>query len=285
VAATEGALAGLSHRFPLVGLKLSLDTGPGVQLRGLGLSVPVLPARVADLTGTLQEPLLQGSASAIKGVVRVPTGTLDIRTAHVDYMVKPRAGAAEEIRTPLELTGKIRAEGETTVQSAEAVGGRPGPVHLYVSVSGDIPRDVRVQLRAVPNLTDAQIVALLGAQPLPGLSSSTSGGGDVLSEQALNILAAGFKTAVLEPVEAELVRVLGLTEFSINFGFNQEVDLRVGKYLIRNLEVSYRRSLGRAGGEGYLLGLSYRLKDRLHVTYTTNELGESRVQASYDTSF
>jgi autotransporter translocation and assembly factor TamB len=81
---------------------------------------------------------------------------------------------------------------------------------------------------------------------------------------------------VFEPLEAQLRSLLGLSEFAVSFGVNQPAELRVGKYLVKNLLVSYQRSLGTGSLEDWWLSVSYEVSPGNVVSYYARSDGETR---------
>lgn len=278
-------LRGLPLWVPTPTFDVRLSAGEGVLLRGMGVTVPVAPGEMAHLTGTLQSPNLSGSLSAREGAVRVPTGALQIKQAKITYALAPVGPPAEGERTDLALTGKVDIRGERLFTNVELPGWGVTPLQVHMAVEGEIPNDIHVRLWSEPPLQEEQLVAMLGAESLGGL---TGGGGaeeTTVSQQALSMLAAGFRATIFEPIETELMRLLQLSEFNVRFGFNQETEVRLGKYLVKDLLVSYQHSVGGGGDDRYQLSLSYRLKNRVFVAYTTNERNENRVKLTYDVPF
>ena len=281
----EREYRGLSRRYPSPVFDVRLNTGQDVCLRGMGVTVPIALSPVAHISGTLQEPRVAGEVSAKQGAARVPTGAVQIDAANIEYNFGPVPGALRQDRAPLALTGTIHATASRLVSEADVPGWGSGSVQIFIVVDGELPDSIRVNTWSEPPLEEQQILALLGTQPLGGLTVSGRSFEDVLSEQALSVLAAGFKATIFEPIESELMRALGLSEFDITFGFNQSLEVRLGKYFLKDLLVSYRRSVGGGEDDRYTMSLSYRLKSRLHVAYTTNEQNENRVKLTYDVGF
>ena len=278
----EATLRGLSRRYPSPVFDVRVNTGDGVRLKGMGMTVPISRSQVASLTGTLHDPVLSGVVSAREGAVRVPGGAMQITGASVAYRFGPVPTMADQDRAPLELTGEVHAAAQQLISEAQVPGWGSGPVEVVINIDGELPDRIEVETSSVPPLSDEQVFALLGSQPLGGLQVSGGSFQDVLSEQALSLLAAGFKATVFEPIESELMRLLGLSELNIRFGFNQNVEIQLGKYLIKDLLVSYQTSVGAGDEDQYSLSLSYRLKNRVRVAYTTNERGDNRLKLSYD---
>jgi hypothetical protein len=273
---------GLSNRLPAPVMNVALNVGSSVLLRGMGITVPLATGPAARITGTPQLPRIAGSLRAPEGAIRVPTGMVQVKTASITYALAPVPKAAEQDRMPLELTGDINIQGERLITNAEVPGWGDTPLRAHIAVEGKLPSDYRVRVWSEPPLGEEQIIAMLGAEPLGGLVGQTEGGEPAVSQQALNLLAAGFRATIFEPIESELMRVLGLSEFNIRFGFDQELEFRLGKYVVKDLLASYQHHVGGTGDDRYQLSLAYRLKNRLHVAYTTNERNESRIKLTYD---
>jgi hypothetical protein len=278
-------LRGLPQWVPTPAFDVRLVAGQGVLLRGMGITVPLAAGEVAHLTGTLQTPRVSGSLSARDGAVRVPNGALQIKQAKINYALAPVGTPAEGERTDLALTGTVDIRGERLFTNLELPGWGTTPLQVHMAVEGAIPNDIRVRLWSEPPLQEEQLVALLGAESLGGLTGGGEAVATTVSEQALSMLAAGFRATIFEPIETELMRLLQLSEFNVRFGFNQETEVRVGKYLVKDLLVSYQHSVGGGGDDRYQLSLSYRLKNRVLVAYTTNERNENRVKLTYDVPF
>jgi len=179
----------------------------------------------------------------------------------------------------LELTGNVRGSAQTVLRSASLYGQDIGAVTINIYLSGMLPDRWDLQVSSTPPLEESQIYALLGTTPLGGLLAE-GGPTDIeqmVSEQFLAALAAGFKMAVFEPIEQQLRRALGLSELSVNFTFNQPVEIRVGKYVMDNLLVSYRTAFGGDEAE-YDMTVAYEVGHDLRVSYTTDERSRNRVQ-------
>lgn len=277
----------LSRRYPTPVFDVKVNAGEAVRIKGLGVTIPVEPSTIAHLTGSLHKPVMVGRISSPSGGIQVPGGGIQVNTANIEYEFGPKPGYLSRDRLPLELRGQIRAEARQVITNAEIPGWGAGDVEIIILVHGNLPDDIRVDTRSEPPLSEQQILALIGSEQLAGLEVGGRGRGfdEILTEQALNLLAAGFRARIFDPIESELRRILGLSEFNVTFGFDQAVDIRLGKYLLKDLLVSYERSFGTAGIDEYDLSVSYRLKNRLRVAYTTDERGDHRIKLSYDMDF
>ncbi|MCE5219651.1 translocation/assembly module TamB [bacterium] len=273
---------GLSSRLPAPVMNVALNVGASVLLRGMGVTVPLATGPAAKITGTPQLPRIIGSLRAPEGAIRVPAGMIQVKTASITYALTPVPKALQQDRMPLELTGDVNIQGQRLITNAEVPGWGDTPLLAHIAVEGKLPSDLRVRVWSEPPLGEEQIIAMLGAEPLGGLVGQTEGGDTAVSQEALNLLTAGFRATIFEPIESELMRVLGLSEFDIRFGFDQELEFRLGKYVVKDLLASYQHHVGAAGDDRYQFSLAYRLKNRVHVAYTTNERNESRIKLTYD---
>ncbi len=283
----EGVIYGAPPDVPSPELDVALDVGSDVEIRGLGVVVPIATTRAAHLTGTLQRPVLSGDISTGGGDVDLPAQVMRVTKADIDYRFGPRLGPLRSERVPLGLTGNVDIRAERSIANTQIAGEDDETIQVMIAVEGRLPDDIRVRTWSDPPLTEEQLLVMLGSQTLSALSGGGGTGNlaDALSEQALQALAAGFRAAIFKPIESELAKALGLSEFTISFGFNQAMGVRLGKYLIKDLLVSYQRSIAGGAGEQYLLSISYRLRDQFRVAYTTDELGHSRVKVTYDVDF
>ncbi len=283
----DSAIYGAPPGVPSPDLDVALDVGSDVEIRGLGVVVPIATTRVAHLTGTLQRPVLSGDISTGGGDVDLPAEVMKVTKADIDYKFGPRLGPMRSERVPLGLTGNVDIRAEKSISNTQVPGEDDETVQIMIAVEGRLPDDIKVRTWSDPPLSEEQLLVMLGSQTLSALSGGGGTGNltDALSEKALQALAAGFRAAIFKPIESELARALGLSEFTISFGFNQAMGVKLGKYLIKDLLVSYQRSIGGGAGEQYVLSISYKLRDQFRVAYTTDELGHSRVKVTYDVDF
>jgi hypothetical protein len=257
----------------------------GVSIRGGGLNLPLQPDRNAvRLTGTPQEPKLQGRAVAQQGRASLPGGFLAIKSFSVDFDVLPVAGEVTTPR-PLQVCAQVMGQAERLVSEVEIDGQVFGPVHLYLNFFGELPGTVEVKASSEPPLAEEEIYAILGAEPFGGLTAARDAGTQALSERFVSLLAVGLRAGVFEPFEAQLRELLGLAEFSINIALEQPVEVRLGKYLVRNLLVSYRQSLGGEGKNQWWLAISYEVGPGTVVSYHTRDDGEERFSVGYRRTF
>lgn len=265
--------------FPKPNFDVRLAFGPDMTFAASGVRAPLRPTTLAHLTGTLQRPVLTGLIEAQAGKTQIPGGVATIQSLGASYRLAPAETPLKRDPVELAITGDVWGLAETVLQSALVQGRDIGPVTIEITLSGTLPDQFEIRADSSPSLAEEQIYALLGTAPLGYLTGSGAQGdlGTVLSEQFLGALAAGFKVAIFEPIEQELRRTLGLSELSLNFAFNQPVEIRIGKYIMEDLLVSYRTALGGRDDE-YDLTVSYVISEKTRVSYTTDERNRHRVQ-------
>ncbi len=269
----------LSSKYPQPRLDVKVGLGLDMKVRGTGIVAPLRPTPDAlHLHGTPQTPTVEGWVQAQEGRTQIPGGVATIQELWVDYRLSPKPPLRRD-PVALELTGNVRGSAQTVLRSASLYGQDIGAVTINIYLSGMLPDRWDLQVSSTPPLEESQIYALLGTTPLGGLLAE-GGPTDIeqmVSEQFLAALAAGFKMAVFEPIEQQLRRALGLSELSVNFTFNQPVEIRVGKYVMDNLLVSYRTAFGGDEAE-YDMTVAYEVGHDLRVSYTTDERSRNRVQ-------
>jgi len=232
--------------------------------------------------GTPQDPHLWGRIDARPSRGTLPGTAFNLRSFSLRHEIAPQPGE----RVPpkrLALTGHYSGFAEQTLPNVTVDGRSLGPVHLAMTIEGDLPQGPTVRVTAEPPLTQEQILALIG---LEGLApSGTTDLNELLSQRFVSLLATGFREALFEPIETQLKRYLGLEEFSVSFSFDQPLEVRLGKYLFRNFLVTYRYSLIGGRQEQWNLGVSYDLPQRYRVTYGSNESGEKQFRVTRQWAF
>lgn len=281
-AVTGGVMHALSTHFPGPSLDLQAAVGKNVRFKGSGVNAPLdaNPAAVR-VAGTPQAPIITGSAMARGGSTVLPGGELRISYFGVNYTLEPVPGDRHD-PVQLRLRGTVQGLAESTVSRSGDT-----PIRVSVNVSGTLPDHVVVNTSSDPALTETQIYALLGGIPfaqLPGIGSSDANVTQIVSQQFLASLANAFKLRVFQPLEDQLRRLLGLEELGVTFYYDQPVAVRVGKYVVRDLLVTYESPLG-GPVEQYDLNLSYQLPGGRRIAYHTDERNDQRVEAGYGWTF
>jgi hypothetical protein len=279
---TAAPLRALSSRFPNPDLEIQGAIGRSVKFRGSGVDTPLEPNPLAmRVAGTPQRPVISGSVMARGGTTNLPTATLRLSHFGVDYAIEPVPGDRDD-PVALRLRGKVDGLAETTISRSSEQ-----PIDIVVTISGNLPDQVAIQTSSTPALTETQIYALLGGVPftqLPGIAGQNPNLTQMVSAQFLATLANAFRLRVFQPIEEELKRLLGLSELGISFAFDQPVSVQVGKYIVRNLLVSYEQPLA-TNADLYNLGVSYELPGGLRITYHDDETHDQRVEVGYVFTF
>ncbi|MCK4323274.1 MAG: translocation/assembly module TamB domain-containing protein, partial [Armatimonadetes bacterium] len=135
-------------------------------------------------------------------------------------------------------------------------------------------------------LSEDQLYQIIGTEPL-GLVAGGGGGSltDMFSQQFTGLLAAGFRTAIFRPIEEQIKQALGLDQFTVMFGFDQPIDVRIGKYVMEDLLISYRHTVVSETEDEWDLGLSYELPRKFRVSFTTDEESDAQFRIGYSRSF
>ncbi len=273
-------LRGFAPDFPSPTFDVAVAIGPQVAFSGAGVNAPLrLTQQALVISGTPQRPVIAGEVQVEPGKTKVPTGIVKIVELGVKYRLGP-ALASHIVPVKLEFAGEVKGAAEQIISSAIVDGQPLGPVHIYYEISGALPPPVKVEVSSEPPLSEEQIYAIVGREPFARLAATgpSAGFSDIVSKQFMGLLAAGFRAKIFEPLEAELRRALGLSEFSVYFAFDQPLEVRIGKYLVRDLSVSYRHTVISETTDEWDLSLSYQLPRRLGLSYTTNESGETQVR-------
>ena len=180
---------------------------------------------------------------------------------------------------PLRFTYHLWGQGERIVQGVVVEGRRIDQVRLLFTVSQDSaearrtgpsqPAPFNVTVTADPPLNQDQINRIIASQ--------------IISDP-LFALAEGLKLGIFQPIEERLRSAFGLAEVSVNFQLNQPVDVQIGKYLVKNIYASYRRTFSR-GGEAYTLSVSYQLPNKMLLSVTTDDVGDRQIRVGKNWSF
>ncbi len=284
---SKGPLVGLGPGVPDFGLDVKVGLGSRLALRTLALVAPFLPtAEAVVATGSLLAPRVRGSLQTSPGEGSLPGSSFTVRGLNIAYSLVARNERGRP-PYPLVLTGEYHGAAEQTLPYVQVDGRNIGPVHLSMTIDGDLAEVSKgpvVKVTAEPPLTQEQVALLVGLQGLvPG---GTTDFNELLSQRFLSVLGRGFREALFTPIETQVRKALGLSEFTVLFSFGQPLEVRMGKYLTDNFLVTYRYSLISPRNEQWNLGISYDLPvQKLRVTYSTNESGENQFRVGRAYSF
>ncbi len=280
----EAELLGMPADFPSPNLDVALAIGPDVRVRTTGMTAPLEPTeRAVWVRGTPQRPNVQGLIEVQEGQAAISGGVLDVQTAGVRFLVRPKLGLQRQPPVELELDGRVWATATKLIDQTVIDGRRLEDVLIQMDVSGTLPDHIHVEVSSLPPLAEEQIYALLGTAPFAGGDGLAEAGDleDVMTEQFVSALGAAFRQYVFQPFEEDLRELLGLSVFEVSFAFNQPVDVRLGGYLVEDLLVTYETSVYGATHDEYQLAVSYRVQRQFELTYQTNEESDHRLLVEY----
>jgi hypothetical protein len=224
----------------------------------------------------MAKPVARGHVEAGQGRATLPGGILSVRSLDVDLKLDPGGKTSATGASELIYKAEVKGQAEKVISQVQVEGQILGPVHIYLGIEGELPGVLNVKARSEPSLAEEQIYAILGAEPLGLLPTGAASPSDAMSQQFVSLLAKGLQASVFEPLEAGLRSILGLSEFAVSFGVNQASELRVGKYLVKDLLVSYQRALGTGSLEDWSLSVSYEVSPGSVVSYDARSDGETR---------
>jgi len=198
----------------------------------------------------------------------------------VDVTPLPDAGLQPPRQRRLALDSRVWGQAEGTVRGTTPSGEDLGPVKVTLNLSGELPPNHVLAASSEPPLPSSEVNELLAIAPLRPDSRLASDRAQGVDDMLANAVASRIFHGVLSPLQEELSETLGLEQFDITVGLNQPVELRVGKYLVKDLLVSYRRT---AGGpeEEYDLRVSYNVKGRYEVGWQSDERQRSEFAIEY----
>lgn len=281
-------LRAMGPDFPHFTFNLAMDLAEDVVFKMPGLTATVEPAPAALVArGTPQAPIIQAKAEMQPSQISLPGGSFKVNSGGMRLDLAPEHTWTSEPRVRLQIALNYWATAEQDIPTAMVNGRELGPVHIILEINGKLPntpetKDV-IQVKSDPQLSEDQILTLIGMRPFQGAGPTDLS--QAVSEQFASLLAIGFREALLAPIAAELRRSLGLSEFTVNFSFDQPLEVRIGKYVFRHLLVSYRfRAVG-PEQEEWDLALNYVLPSRYQVSYSTDENGENQFRVSHGWTF
>lgn len=281
-----GPLTGLGPGVPDFGLDVRVAIGPDFALRTPALVAPFVPTSTAALAqGSLLAPRIRGGLQTEPMAGSLPGTSFSLRSMTISYQLAP-VEPRTQLPYALALTGGYHGVAEQTLPFVQVEGRSIGQVQLTMTIDNDFAdpeRGTVIRVTAEPALTQEQIAILIGLAGLvPGGTTDVD---ELLSQRFVSILGRGFREALFNPLEAQVRRALGLTEFTVLFSFGQPLEVRMTKYLAKNFLVTYRYSLIGSRNEQWNLGISYDLPGGIRVTYGTDERETTQFRVSRGWTF
>ncbi len=191
-------------RLPLAFRGLQLEAGRGLAVKVGGLKFDIRSGGSLLLTGTLRNPMLEGTIDAQEGTVAALGAMFDLREGTATF--QPHMG----------LHPVIAARAET----------QAGATRISLVVRGTAPDGLVLDLHSDPGRPRAEILALLGQQ---------AGFARLLAGDLEGALRAEIGRMLFGRVSLALGRAIGLTELMIEYDFERPLSLRAGKRLLPNL--------------------------------------------------
>ena len=206
---------------PLFNADLDLDVATEGDLR-LRTRIMDIPASGSvKIKGTLAEPRISGTMEARRGWFAYVGNEFAIRRAVAEFSEQ------RGVMPQLEI------EADTT--SAE--------VKIFVELHGIPPDDLILELSSSPPMAYDEILALLN---YPGALTKILSGDieGAVKEELARIFEQELRLRMTGGIGRAFEDLLALDEFRFRRSTSNELTLRIGKYIIDSLYLSYEKSLG-----------------------------------------
>lgn len=191
-------------RLPLAFRGLQFDAGRSLAVNVGGLKFDIRPGGSLLLTGTLRNPMVEGTVYAQEGTVAALGAVFSLREGTATF--QPHMG----------LRPVISARAET----------QAGATLISLGIRGTAPDGLILDLHSDPARPRAEIVALLAQQ---------AGFTRLIEGDVEGALRAEIGRLLFGRVSLALGRAIGLTELVIEYDFERPLTLRAGKRLLPNL--------------------------------------------------
>ncbi len=230
---------------------------------GFTLRNPNLDAQIGgvlELTGTAQEPVLEGTFNLKSGVLSLPTARLRIEPDSIVRINYPITTLAGETIARIEIDARA-----TTTVVAPDITGDPMRYRVEVGVRGALDDPERLQLTArsdPPGLSEQRILSLLGRGPALAALAQGADPVRVFREQISDILTAQVLPALLMPIETEIAEALDLEQFAVDYAGLRPTSIYLVKNLFDGVGIAYRRTVAVGQREAYEVRFFYRLPFR-----------------------
>lgn len=232
--------------------------------RDVWLENPLLRMQMTGdlpIRGTLANPNIHGTLTVQRGQMTFPTARFRVEGGvEIAYSPAPSTpgspAASATLRVDLTATGRVRGTDPNSGQrqsydvtltvrgplTAEAY--MPGASLVSETQPG---QQLTIDARSDPPLTQEQILALLGEESAIQALARGSNTGAVLRQTFTDILAGSVAPTLFTPVEASIERWLGLEDFSIQFAFDEPLQLLMTKKIYGPFFVTYTQALNTSG--------------------------------------
>ena len=229
-------------------LALTILTEGDLRLRTKIMDIPASGS--LKLSGTLKQPQISGRVEARRGWFAYFGNEFTIRQALAEFTESQG------------IMPRIEVDAETTA----------GEARIFIGLRGVLPDELALELSSSPPLTHDEILALLN---YPGAVTKILAG-DVegaFKEEITRIFEQELRLQVSGGIGRLFEDLLALDEFRLKRSASNQLTLKVGKYIIDSLYLSYEKPLG---PESYgLLKFDYFYRPGVILTGTFDEKGET----------
>ncbi|MBI4279165.1 MAG: translocation/assembly module TamB domain-containing protein, partial [Armatimonadetes bacterium] len=241
-AVTAGSPAG---RQPSLALDLRVQAGQELWVNLGQLRVEIDGS--LHVGGTPSRPLLAGQIQTHEGRFSYLGGL---------FILEEGSATFAEFRG---LIPYVTARAQTTV----------GNARIRIEAEGT-PDDLNVQLSSEPVMSRQEIVTLLARQ---------AGYEYLLRGDIEGAVRAELSRLLFGRFEQAVIRSFGLSEFRLSYDFARPLELRIGKYLLRNLYVTFATTFG--PDPANLWSLEYRFTPSTALGLTLDHLGRYGILLSH----
>jgi len=271
-------LLGASPNLPAPQFDLSLDVGRQVAVRLPGLTIPLAPKENAiTLRGTPQRPELRVSADSRRGSLMLPGRNLTVRNGSFQYALLPSQRPTYQGRVILDSHSQLQGEMLATVADHDIVIRMSGPAN-----------SPQLEMTSKPPATQDQIFNLLfGGVPVELGADKTITEATV---RALGNAAAGqIESRIIGQIGEIFIGTGLIDQLAVEGVLTGTPTIEVGKFLLKDLYVQYRKVLTPSQREGlpqeFDFKMSYRVQERYQVSFSTDEERNNRVGIEYRFDF
>lgn len=228
-------------------LALTVDVEGDVRLRTRIMDIPASGS--LRVGGTLKEPELSGRMEARRGWFAYFGNEFTVRQASAEFTEHQG------------FMPRIEVDAETV----------SGDIRVFLGLRGVLPDNLGLELSSSPPLTHDEILALLN---YPGAVTRILTG-DVegaFREEITKIFEQELRLRVSGGIGRIFEDLLALDEFRIQRSASNQLTLRIGKYLVDELYLSYEKGLGPEASD--LFRFDYLLGPGVVFTGTLDDKGE-----------
>ncbi len=223
-------------------------------------------ALASQLAGDLNEPRVRGSIRSKRGSVNLPTAHFRLDEAEVAFGLAPPQ--------PFTATGKAVLNSRLRGSQGPDKRAQAYVVTATVTIrypQGDQEKPIVMELAAQPFLEESEIYRLLTRQDV--IQGIIERRGDVeatIKQEAMQYITTALQPQIVEPVERAIADALGLSEFSIMASLEEPVEVKLGKYLVKGLRVSYSRAVS-ARETRFKFKVDYEVIKQMSLSWSTDQ--------------